>query len=144
MPEIKSRWEWRIFGPRLKAAEAWLAPQASTGTQESDEVYFLCQAQSIVKFRFDLMDVKALRETNAEGLERWEPVLKAPLPLAAADVARTFAAIPLAMPPLSRSTWNLHEFADDFAGPGGPMRAISVRKKRVRYAIGGCLLELSD
>lgn len=144
MPNIVPRWEWRIFGSRLKTAEDWLAPQASTGTQETDEVYFLCGKQTIVKLRHNLMDIKTLRETNADGLERWEPTLKAAFPLSLTDAKRTFEAIPLAPPSLSRGTWSVEDFTNDFAGHGGPMRAIPVHKKRIRYAIDGCLLELSD
>ena len=34
-----------------------------------------------MKVRDGLMDIKVLREVNAEGLERWEPVMKQPFPL---------------------------------------------------------------
>src|SRR5262245_10445969 len=135
MPEITPRWEWRIFAPRLKAAGDWLASHTSTGTQESDEVYFLCEAESVVKLRSNLLDIKLLRETDAGGLQRWEPVLKAEFPISADDVTRAFAAIPLALPPLSRSKWSVSDFTRDFAGEKGPMRAVAVRKKRIRYAL---------
>jgi exopolyphosphatase/guanosine-5'-triphosphate,3'-diphosphate pyrophosphatase len=141
--EIITRWEWRVFSSRLRAAEAWLAAHRSTGVQESDEIYFLSEGRGIVKFRNGLMDIKVLREANA-GLQRWEPVLKAGFPLTAADVARIFVSIRLTPPSVSRPDWSLEYFIQDFAGPGGPMRAVSVHKRRVRYSIAGCLLELSD
>ncbi len=31
-----------------------------------------------------------------------------------------------------------------FAAPGGPVRAVPVHKRRVRYTIGGCTAELSE
>ena len=34
------------------------------------------------------MDIKVLRETDAAGLQRWEPILKVPFPLDA-EAART-------------------------------------------------------
>ncbi len=144
MPEIVTRWEWRTFGQRLRAAEAWLAGQQSTGVQESDEIYFLSEAVSIVKLRNDLMDIKLLREVDARGLERWEPVMKAAFPLSAADVTRVFEALQLARPVFSRPTWSVEDFTRDFAGASGPLRAVSVHKRRVRYALAGCMLELSD
>jgi exopolyphosphatase/guanosine-5'-triphosphate,3'-diphosphate pyrophosphatase len=128
----------------LKAAEAWLASHRSTGIQESDETYFLSGRGGIAKLRSDLMDIKVLREVDLDGLERWEPVMKAGFPLHVPDVMRVFESSELAPPAVSRSAWSVEEFIRDFASPGGPMRAVSVHKKRVRYAIDGCTLELSD
>ncbi len=48
---------------------------------------------AIVKIRFDLMDIKLLREVTADGLERWEPVLKVGSPMPAADVERVIEAL---------------------------------------------------
>ena len=144
MSEIIPRWEWRIFGSRLRTADAWLAEQQSTGVQESDEVYFLSGAGGIVKIRYDLMDIKVLREVDSNGLERWEPVMKAGFPQSVADVTRVFEALDLAMPSCSRSAWSVEDFIQDFAGTGGPMRAVSVHKRRVRYSVAGCMVELSD
>ena len=62
----------------------------STGIQESDETYLLAGARNGVKVRDDLMDVKILREISSEGLERWEPVLKASFPMSADDVRAKF------------------------------------------------------
>ena len=144
MPEIETRWEWRIFGSRLNAAAAWLAAHRSTGVQESDETYFLSASGGVAKLRSDLMDVKVLREADSDGLERWEPVMKSAFPLQPADVARVFELQKLAPPALPRTGWSVEDFIRDFAGPGGPMRAVRVHKKRVRYAIDRCTLELSD
>jgi exopolyphosphatase/guanosine-5'-triphosphate,3'-diphosphate pyrophosphatase len=144
MAEIVPRWEWRVFGPRLRTAEAWLAAHTSTGVQESDETYFLAGDGGIVKLRSALMDIKVLREVDAEGLERWEPVLKAGFPLSRADVTRGFEALGLVAPAFSREGWDVEQFTRDFAGAKGPMRPVAVHKRRVRYAIGGCTLELSD
>jgi len=144
MTDIETRWEWRIFGPRLDAAKKWLAAQRSTGFQESDEIYFLSKTGGVAKLRSNLMDVKVLREVDRDGLERWEPVMKAAFPLQPADVRRVFELQKLAAPTSPRSHWSVEEFIDDFACPGGPMRAVRVHKKRVRYAIDRCTLELSD
>ena len=145
-----TRWEWRIFGPRLRAAEAWLGAHKSTGVQESDEVYFLpgsgsgSESGSIAKLRHDLMDIKVLREVDTRGLERWEPVLKAALPLSVDDLRRVFRELQLPEPKAVRTGWTVEEFTRDFAGAGGTLRAVAVHKRRVRYAVAGCTLELSD
>ena len=144
MSKIVPRWEWRIFGPALKTADAWLASQRSTGVQESDETYFLSPAVGIVKLRDGLMDIKLLREVDGDGLERWEPVMKAAFPLSGADVRQVFEALHLPPPALPRPTWSVEEFAQDFAATGTPFRAVAVHKRRVRYALDRCMVELSD
>jgi len=46
--------------------------------QETHEIYLLSGAGDNVKVRDALMDVKVLREVNADGLEQWTPLMKAP------------------------------------------------------------------
>ncbi len=144
MPEIIPRWEWRTFGPRFGAAEAAFAALTPGAVQASDELYFLAGAGDNVKVRADLMDIKLLREVDADGLERWEPVMKAGFPLAAADVATVFEALRLACPVLARDAYTLDQFVDELAGPGAGMRPVHVHKRRVRYTVGGCTSEVSD
>ena len=90
---IIPRWEWRIFGTEFGAAEAALAASTPGLVEESDELYLLSAAGANVKVRYGLMDIKLLREVDGDGLERWEPVMKAGFPLPAAEVrvARTIA-----------------------------------------------------
>jgi exopolyphosphatase/guanosine-5'-triphosphate,3'-diphosphate pyrophosphatase len=144
MNEINPRWEWRSFGQRFGEAEARLAALTPTGVQESDEVYLLSGAGDNVKVRDALMDIKVLREVNADGLEQWTPVMKAGFPLPAAEVARVFESLRLPVPALSRASYTLDEFIEAFAQPGGPIRRVNVHKRRVRYRVGGCTAEFSD
>ena len=102
MSEIKPRWEWRTFGRRFGEAEARLAKLAPTGVQESDEIYLLSGAGDNVKIRDALMDIKVLREVNADGLEQWTPVMKASFPLAAADAKKVLDSLHLPVPRSSR------------------------------------------
>jgi exopolyphosphatase/guanosine-5'-triphosphate,3'-diphosphate pyrophosphatase len=141
---ITSRWEWRTFGTRFGAAEAVFRPMTPTGIQESDELYLLSGAGDNVKVRDDLMDIKVLQEVNAEGLERWMPVLKVAFPLAAADVTKVFLALRQPMPRLSRDDYTLEQFRDELVAPGAALRAVDVHKRRMRYTIAGCLSEVSD
>jgi len=93
MAEITPRWEWRSFGQRFGEAEARLAALTPSGVQESDEVYLLSGAGDNVKVRDALMDIKVLREVNADGLEQWTPVMKAGFPLQAAEAASVFESL---------------------------------------------------
>jgi exopolyphosphatase/guanosine-5'-triphosphate,3'-diphosphate pyrophosphatase len=77
--------------------------------EESDELYLLSAGGVNVKVRYDLMDIKLLREVDGDGLERWEPVMKAGFPLPAAEVVRVFDALGVLAPPVTRDAYT----ADD-------------------------------
>jgi exopolyphosphatase/guanosine-5'-triphosphate,3'-diphosphate pyrophosphatase len=144
MDKIIPRWEWRSFGRHFGAAEARLAALTPEAVQESDEVYLLSGAGDNVKVRADLMDIKVLREVNADGLEQWTPVMKAGFPLPASEVTRVFESLKRPLPELARASYTLDEFIAAFAQPGGAIRRVDVHKRRVRYTVGGCTAELSD
>ena len=103
MSVIIPRWEFRTFGQHFGAADTEFEAMTPGAVQESDEVYLLVDdgqpTTDVVKIRFDLMDVKTLREVNPDGLERWEPVAKVAFPLAPADLAIVTKALRLASTP---------------------------------------------
>jgi exopolyphosphatase/guanosine-5'-triphosphate,3'-diphosphate pyrophosphatase len=144
IPGIVPRWEFRTFGDHLEHAETAFGSLDSTGIQESDEIYLLAGARNGVKIRDDLMDVKILREVSAEGLERWEPVLKAAFPMSPDDVSTVLNALDIAAPQQSRESWTLQEFLADFGGDGKVLRPVNVHKRRVRYRVNGCTSEVTD
>jgi exopolyphosphatase/guanosine-5'-triphosphate,3'-diphosphate pyrophosphatase len=144
MPDIKARWEWRSFGRRFGNAEARLAALPAGEVQESDEIYLLTGAGDNVKVRDDLMDIKVLREVNADGLEQWTPVMKAPFPMAPADAAKAFVALRQNAPATPATGWTLDAFLAQYAAPGGSVRVVKVHKKRTRYTVGGWMAELSE
>jgi len=141
MTTIIPRWEWRTFAPDLRSAAAVFAALEPSATAESDETYFLSPGCENVKVRDGLIDIKILRETDRDGLERWEPVLKHAFPLPAEHVATVLSALKLP--------------ARDVAGPvtqadletlatEGGARVVPVHKSRVRYTVGGCMAERSE
>jgi exopolyphosphatase/guanosine-5'-triphosphate,3'-diphosphate pyrophosphatase len=144
MAEITPRWEWRSFGRRFGEAEGHLALLTPSGVQESDEIYLLSRAGANVKIRDALMDIKVLREVNADGLEQWTPVMKAGFPLPAPEATKVLEALGLPIPTPVRASYTLDEFLSQFAAPGGAVRAVNVHKRRTRYTVGGCMAELSD
>ncbi len=144
MTEITPRWEWRSFGRRFGQAEQRLAGLTPGGVQESDELYLLSGAGGNVKVRDALMDIKVLREVNADGLEQWTPVMKAGFPLPAAEAAKVLEALGLPLPTPVRASYTLDELIAQFAAPGGAVRAVKVHKRRTRYTVGGCMAELSE
>jgi exopolyphosphatase/guanosine-5'-triphosphate,3'-diphosphate pyrophosphatase len=144
MTTIIPRWEWRTFGKHFGPAEAQFTKLTPTDVQESDELYLLDGGDENVKIRADLLDIKVLREVDAEGLERWEPVMKAGFPLPAADVAKLFTALGLDPPKLARRVYTLSQLVDELVTPSGALRLVKVHKRRVRYKVGGCTSEVTD
>jgi exopolyphosphatase/guanosine-5'-triphosphate,3'-diphosphate pyrophosphatase len=144
MATIVPRWEWRTFGTHFGVAETRFAELTSGAVQESDELYFLGGHGANVKVRDGHMDIKVLQEVGADGLERWEPVMKKAFPLPAADAAKVFALVHLAAPQLARDTYTLDQFVGEVAMPSSVLRPVRVHKRRVRYTVGGCISEFSD
>lgn len=144
MADITPRWEWRSFGDRFGPAAQWLAKLEPSGVQESDEIYLLSDAGRNVKIRDALMDIKVLREVDADGLEQWTPVMKAGFPLPAAEAAKVLEALGLPVPSPLPASYAQDQFLAQFAAPGGAVRTVKVHKRRTRYTVGGCMAELSE
>jgi len=144
MEKIIPRWEWRTFGESFGDADAKYAAQTPTDIQETDEVYFLSNANDEnVKVRFDLMDIKTLVEVNSDGLEQWKPVMKAKFPLPAGEVKKVLEALAVKAPSLARESYALDQFVTELGEPNG-LRAVKVHKRRVRYKVNGCTSEMTD
>ena len=144
MAGIIPRWEWRVFGTGLGAAEEAFADLTPGPIAESDEVYLLSAAGGNVKVRDGLMDIKLLREVDGDGLERWEPVLKAGFPLPAAEVPRVFDALGVPAPPLTRDAYRLDQFFAELVAPSGAVRVVRVHKRRQRYRLADCMAGVAD
>ena len=93
MPPIVPRWEWRSFAHAFPRADAAIGALTPVATEDSEELYLLAPGGDNVKVRDGLLDIKVLRETDADGLQRWEPVLKAAFPLDAAATLAAFTAL---------------------------------------------------
>ena len=144
MEAITPRWEWRTFGSSFGPAEDAFARMTPERVQESDEIYVVAPDSDTVKVRDALMDIKVLREVDANGLEQWTPVMKAEFPVSAADVGRVFEALRQPAPALERADYTLDQFLDELIAPADDVTAVRVHKRRVRYTIGGCTSEVTD
>ena len=141
---IIPRWEWRVFGAGHGAAEDAVAALTPARAEESDEIYFLSAAGNSVKVRGGLMDVKLLREVDADGLERWEPVMKSGFPLPVGEVASVFDALGVAAPALTRDAYTLEQFLAELVEPSDAVRVVRVHKRRARSPLAGCMAEVVD
>jgi len=145
MDQILSRWEWRTFGQEFGSAEPRLAALAVENVQQSEEIYLLSTVSDAnVKIRDQLLDIKRLEAVNADGLERWRPVLKEPFPLSASAIASVNAALGLQAIPVSADNLALDRLLASLASPDGPVRVVNVTKTRTRFHIQGCVAELAD
>lgn len=144
MEKIIPRWEWRTFGENFGEADSRYAALTPSEVQETDELYFLSNANDAnVKVRFELMDIKTLEQTNAGGLEQWKPVMKAKFPLPSAEVKKVLEALAVPVPKMARENYTLEQFVSELGEPNG-LRVVKVHKKRVRYKVNGCTSELTD
>jgi exopolyphosphatase / guanosine-5'-triphosphate,3'-diphosphate pyrophosphatase len=141
---VVPRWEWRSFGRSFGGAEDALVPITPTRTEEGDELYLFSGPGANVKVRDELMDVKLLREVNADGLERWEPVMKQGFPLAATDVSEVLEALDVPAHQLSRATYSLDGLLNELIRPNDLARVVRVHKRRNRFTVAGCMAELAN
>jgi exopolyphosphatase / guanosine-5'-triphosphate,3'-diphosphate pyrophosphatase len=142
---IVPRWEWRTFGGQFGAAEHRLAELTSTHVDDGDELYIVSsRVEASIKVRGGQLDVKRLDHVSDDGLEQWRPVAKVEFPIAATDVTSLLSALDVALPPLGRDAYDLDELVEEVVRPNADLLAVSVHKRRVHYALGGCMAELTD
>ncbi len=144
MAEIRQRWEWRTFAQTVRSADAVFDAMTPASIEESDELYLLVPGGDTVKVRHGLMDIKVLRETDANSLQRWEPILKAQFPLDDSAARTVFEGLRTPLPPISPEGLTLDAVvAAAESGAAGGLRAVEVHKRRIRYTLGGCQAERS-
>ncbi len=144
MTGIVPRWEWRTFGASFGRADDTLAELASGDAEESDELYLLSKEEANVKVRASLMDIKLLREVDANGLDRWEPVMKRDFPLSTDAVGQVLEALGVPPASLTRSAYSLDQLLDELLRPSGVVREATIHKRRTRLKVGGCAGERTE
>ena len=133
---VTPRWEWRT------SADADV-PAADRTDQERALYLLSAGSDASVKIRDGVLDVKHLLAVADDGLERWVPVLKAPFPVAAGDVATVVETLQVAAPELTRRDYELGELLAEVVEPTAGVRAVEVHKSRARFLAGGCTAERS-
>jgi len=144
---IVPRWEWRCFAPSVTVLAHAASIPADAAPRESNETYILDLTGRIsqnVKIRDGVLDVKRLLQTDAEGLELWEPVLKARFPLSRTDVATVFGPWMQSPAALTRESYTFKQLVEDTVAPLPALRVIEVHKSRRGSTFAGCLAELAQ
>ena len=111
--------------------------------RESDEIYLLdLNEVENAKIRDGALDIKRLRQTDADGLELWEPVLKALFPLGRRDLAAVSALWALPPEALPRETCTIQQFIDRVIVLRSDLRIVPVHKSRRDFTFADCIAEL--
>lgn len=141
---VVPRWEWRCFEQSLTEVALAASMPDDAVSSESDETYLLDTSETEnVKIRSGTLDIKRLRETNAEGLELWEPVIKTKFPLSRSDLAAASAACILPLGDLRRASYTIQQFVDEVATLRGCLGVFHVHKSRRAFNFLGCIAELA-
>jgi len=145
MAEIVARWEWRTFGVGFGEAEGRIRAFPEDKVRTSSEIYILSsRSMDNTKIRDGLMDIKTLRQINADRLEQWYPVMKAGFPLALPLLQDVFRAWKAPLPELRREAYGCDEFLNELVRPHPDLRMVAVDKERHGFMIHGCIVEVAD
>jgi hypothetical protein len=115
---------------------------SDAASRESDEIYVLDpRGTQNVKIRDGALDVKRLRQIDADGLELWEPVFKARFPLSRSDLAAVSAVWPL-LETLPREAYTIEQFIEEVISLRADLHVVRVHKSRRVFTFAGCIAEL--
>ncbi|MCL2498786.1 MAG: hypothetical protein FWE90_00440 [Defluviitaleaceae bacterium] len=143
---IIPRWEWRTFGQDFGAAEEKIRQYTNEGTKSSQEKYILSKvSDENVKIRYDLVDVKSLKEINADKLEQWYPAMKEGFPIGVDALERLFRVFFKTQAPFfKRDAYTFEQFLEEMIIPCDTLRVVDVEKERHAYKINGTTVEIAE
>jgi hypothetical protein len=147
MTEIKPRYEFRIFGPHLD----WIGEKIRSLAgfdryRESREIYIISRNTDHfnTKIRNKVLDIKKKIQV-VDGLEQWEPVIKAEFPLdkdiLLGSIIPALYAVDMAV---GRASYTLPEFLDDLVQTSSELALAHVLKRRYGYQLDECTIEFAD
>jgi exopolyphosphatase / guanosine-5'-triphosphate,3'-diphosphate pyrophosphatase len=146
VPEIKPRYEFRVWDDSLAPLRAKLEAMGPPREAKSAETYLIsgvterCNA----KIRSGFMDIKIL-VAKGSGLEQWKPILKAAFPLSQMDIAsQVFPALQIVAPTLVNENYSAEEFLRTVVRPQPKISVVAVTKTRYRFINGTCVAEYSQ
>ncbi|PID81760.1 hypothetical protein CSB20_01290 [bacterium DOLZORAL124_64_63] len=144
----KPRFEFRSFG-RDFDEEAYRMSRLSIPVpekvweRESDEIYIMSRANDInnTKIRDGKMDIKTF-VTEEDGLEQWNPLMKAAFPIPAATLRdQVFPAFQVDVPELDQAEYSLEQFLE-MIRKHPDLQAVKVHKERYGYMVNDTICEV--
>lgn len=146
----KPRFEFRTFGQDFTEAAQRMARLSvpipeKVWHRESDEIYIMSRTNDLnnTKIRDGKMDVKCYVQT-IDGLEQWDPKLKAEFPISATQlIEEIFPAFMVEQPDLDKEEYTFDEFiAIIDAHPD--LQAVKIHKERFGYMVNNTICEVAN
>lgn len=139
------RWEWRTLAPSLADLRERLGGPTIETVREIEETYLLCMKSSHnAKIRGEQLDLKWRKQVSAQGLELWDPILKAIFPLDAEEILQLFGGWGMTAPILEAGTYDFGTFLAEVIQPNRHLRAVRTEKVRRGFTLDGTTCELVE
>lgn len=146
----KPRFEFRTFGQDFSAAAERMARLSNPVPEkvwhrESDEIYIMSRTNDLnnTKIRDGKMDVKSYVQT-VDGLEQWDPKLKAEFPISRAQlVDEIFPAFMVELPELTQNQYSFDEFIA-IIDAHADLQAVKIHKQRFGYMVNDTICEVAN
>jgi hypothetical protein len=144
------RFEFRTFGRDFEEAAYLMSRLSVPVPQEvrrrrSSETYIISRTNDVnnIKIRDGKMDMKTLVQ-EIDGLEQWNPVMKAEFPMKAEILkSEVFPAFQVEMHELDQDNYTIEEFLT-IVKTHPRLQAVSVEKERFGYMINDTICEYAN
>jgi len=146
----KPRFEFRTFGQsfaeeRQRMARLSVPVPEKVWERRSEEIYILSRTNDInnTKVRDGKMDIKTFVQ-EVDGLEQWNPLLKAEFPVSAEMLkAEIFPAFQVDLPDFPQSSYTFDEFLQ-LVKSHPDLQAVRVKKLRYGYMVNDTICEVAE
>ena len=115
--------------------------------KKSTEKYILTSQTSgeNCKIRDDLMDIKSLKQVDANKLEQWYPTMKETFPMKKETIENLFKNFfKVAVPEFKRDEYTYEQYLDELVKPCKDLEIVDVYKERSIYKINGATVEVAE
>ena len=146
----KPRFEFRTFGQffeteRRRMARLSVPVPEKVWERRSEEIYILSRTNDInnTKVRDGKMDIKTFVQ-EVDGLEQWNPLLKAEFPVTAQMLKdEIFPAFQVDMPEFTQDSYSFDEFLQ-LIKAHADLQAVRVKKLRFGYMVNDTICEVAE
>ena len=146
----KPRFEFRTFGQDFADAEYRMSRLSGAVPEKvwertSNEIYIMSRTNdnNNTKIRDGKMDIKTF-VTEEQGLEQWNPLMKAEFPIPAKTLINdVFPAFQVEMPALEKDKYTLDEFLK-MISDHPDLQAVKVNKQRFGYMVNDTICEVGN
>ncbi|MCL1051381.1 hypothetical protein L2755_17355 [Shewanella abyssi] len=146
----KPRFEFRTFGQDFTESAERMARLSmpipeKVWHRESDEIYIMSRTNDLnnTKIRDGKMDVKSY-VTTTDGLEQWDPKLKAEFPISKQQlVDEIFPAFMVELPELTEVEYSFDAFIA-LIDSHPDLQAVKIHKERFGYMVNNTICEVAN